>query len=246
MSRTAEILSNPALKTFKWKNAKVETLKDEKTGKVLKDEAGIVKQKVVRPSGWYYWDKSLNDGDGGEVLLEMPFSWVWLESTTSFSGFNKDKGQGVYSNEVLNTKTQPLTVKCGNETIAEGLYQEIKDEVKGQGGKYCASIYGLMKNEEGEYEVVRFLMVGSSRDTWMSHSNVQKNKTHCITYYDVIEKETPKNDVYECPLFKYMPLDEEFAQEADRVAMEIIDPYFKWLQDKPAMVKEELDVNGDY
>lgn len=246
MSRTAQVFENPSVKTFKWRNAKVEVLKDEKTGKVLKDESGLVRKKVVRETGWYYWDKSLNDGEGQDVKLEMPFTFVWLESATSFSGYNKDKEQGVYSNEVLDIKTQPLTVKCGNDTVVEGLYNDIKAEAKEVGAKFCQAVYALMKNDEGEYEVVRFLMVGSSRDAWFTFSNRTKNKTHAIVCYDVAEKETPNGDVYELPIFKYMPLDEEFAAEADRVAMEIIDPYFKWLQDKPAVVKQEETVDGDY
>ena len=242
MSRTAQVYENPAVKTFRWRNAKVEILKDEKTGKVLKDEAGIVKKKIVRETGWYWYSKELEK----DIKLEMPFTWVWLESATSFSGYNKEKEQGVYSNEVLDIKTQPLTVKCGNDVVVEGLYNDIKAEAKESGAKFCQACYGLMKNDEGEYEVVRFLMVGSSRDAWFSFSNRTKNKTHSIVCYDTAEKETPNGDVYELPVMRYMPLDEEFAAEADRVAMEVIDPYFKWLQDKPAVVKEEETVDGDY
>lgn len=243
MSRTAEIVSSPVVKTLKWKNAKWETLKDEK-GKVLKDEQGKPKQEKVRDTGWYYWDKNLNDGDGAEVMVDMPITFVWLETATSFSGYNKDMQQGVYSNEVLNTKEQPLIVKCGKETIAEGLYNDIKDSVKGQGGKYCQAVYALVEFE-GEYEVWRFLMVGSSRDSWMNFSNKMKNKTHAITCYDISEKETPKGDIYELPVFKYLPLPEEMGKEADKVAVEQIDPYFKFILNKP-LIEEETSTSNDY
>jgi len=241
MSRTAQVFENPSVKTFKWRNAKVEIVKDDK-GKIVKDEAGLPKKKVVRETGWYWYDKQTEQ----EYKLEQPFTFVWLEGANSISGYNADKEQGVYSNEVLNLKAEPLTVKCGNDVIAEGLYENIKAEVKSQGGKFCAVIYALMKNEEDEYEIVRFLMAGSSRDAWFTFSNKTKNKTHSIVCYDIAEKETANNDVYYAPVFKYMPLDEEFAAEADRVAMEIIDPYFKWLQDKPAVVKQEETIDGDY
>lgn len=241
MSRTSQIFENPAVKSFRWRNAKVEIVKDDK-GKIVKDEAGIVKKKVVRETGWFWYSKELEK----EIKLEMPFTFVWLENCSSVMGYDADKQQGIYSNEVLNTKTEPLTVKSGNEIIAEGLYTNIKAEIKSRGAKYCNPVYALMKNEEDEYEVVRFLMVGSSRDAWSSFNNKTKNKTHAIVCYDITQKETPNGDVYDVPVLKYMPLDEEFAVEADRVAMKVIDPYFKWLQDKPAVIKEEETVDGDY
>lgn len=235
MSRTAQILENPAIKTLKWKNRKEEVQKDAK-GKALKNEDGSIIKKVVRETGWYYWDKSLNEGEGGEVMVPMPISFVWLETACSIAGFNKERETGVYSNEVLNLKEHPMVVKIGKETLTEGLYADIKAEAKEAGGKFCNAVYALVETGDEEYEIWRFLMIGSSFSAWTEFSNRAKNKSKMIVCYDTVEKETPNSDIYEAPVFKYMDLPEHLGAEADKVAVEIIDPYFKYILNKP---KEE-------
>ena len=112
MGRDSKLVSNPAVKTLQWKNEKKS------------------KGKVVRETGWYFWDKNANDGEGANVMVDMPFTFMWLETATSFSGFNDKLEKGIYSNEVLDIKTQPLIVRCNNETLGEGLYNNIKDAMK--------------------------------------------------------------------------------------------------------------------
>ena len=145
-------MENPAVKTLKWKNRKEEVQKDAK-GKALKNEDGSIIKKVVRETGWYYYDKSLNEGEGAEVKVEMPITFAWLETASSLSGYNKDRETGVYSNEVLDLKKHPMIVKVGKDTLTEGLYSDIKAEAKEAGAKFCNAVYGLVE-VDGEYEIV--------------------------------------------------------------------------------------------
>jgi hypothetical protein len=236
MSRSLEILENPSMKTLKWKNRKEEVQKDER-GKALKNADGSIIKKVVRDTGWYYWDKSGNDGEGCEVHVPMPITFAWLETASSLSGYNKDRETGVYSNEVLDLKKHTMTVKVGKDTIAEGFYADIKADAKEAGAKFCNAVYGLV-NVDGEYEIWRFLMVGSSFSSWVNFSNNIKNKTKSITIYDSKERETPNGDIYEEPVFKYLELPNGMGEEADKVAVEVVDPYFKYILDKPKGVLE--------
>lgn len=244
MSRTTDILENPAVKTLKWKNRKEEIQKDSK-GKAIKDETGKLVTKVERETGWYYWDKSLNDGEGGEVKVDMPLVGIWLETSNSIMGYSKNAEKGIYSNEVLDLKSQELVVKCGNDILAKGLYNSIKDDVKGQGGKFCSAVYALVEVTDREYEIWRFLMAGSSNSAWITYSNRIKNKTHAFVFYDTNEKFTPKGDMYEEPVLKYIVPDEDFLAAADKAATELVDPFFKFYLSKPAETLSTVTADED-
>lgn len=248
MSRNSKIVDSPVVKTFKWKNAKQQPTLDSK-GKPVKDEKGKTVMETVGKTGWSYYDKTLNDNDGANVFVDFP-SFVWLETSFSIAGYNKEAKMGVYSNEVLNLKTQPLTVKMGTEVVVRGLYQDIKKETKGIGGKFCNAVYALMKNDDGEYEVVRFLMYGASGGAWMEFNNRTKNKTNSIISYDKEEKFMETGGSFEAPLFKYMPLSKDDAELADKVAQEQIDPFFDYMLNTKIESKETpvamTEDNSDY
>lgn len=235
MGRTSQIVETPVVKTLKWKNEKI--FRDPKTKET----------KVERETGWYYFDKSLNDGEGDNVKVDMPISFIWLETASSIMGFNEKLKKSVWSNEVLDTKSQVLTVRVDKDVEAEGLYQAIKDEVKGIGGKFCSAVYALVDVADGEKEVWRFLMSGSSNSAWISFNKRVKNKTHKIVCFDTLVKYTPAGTSYEEPVFKYMPLTEAESIEADSVYIEQIEPYFDYMLNKPkeAIVKAEVDEDDD-
>jgi hypothetical protein len=147
-------MERPFSKTIQWKNEKF----DKKT------------KKVTQEKGWYYYQKSDVEGEKGvNIPLEEPIKGLWLMSATSFTGFNEEKQQSVFSNEVLSEmdlkrifpknatesldeyskKLQSysiLVAKLGKDVIAEGLYKDIKDTVtaKNVGGKYCQPNYFLL------------------------------------------------------------------------------------------------------
>jgi hypothetical protein len=93
------------------------------------------------------WDKEKSTNFTTDSL-----TFILLEQCSFISGFysKSEKGVGIISNFVLNTKEQDLNVKTfdGLE-IAKGKYQEIKDTVKANGGKYTKGyfIYNLASKE---------------------------------------------------------------------------------------------------
>lgn len=230
MGRLSNVTENPAVKTLKWKNRKMESVKD-KNGKTVKNEDGTPKMKLVRETGWYYWDKTKEE----EIMVEMPFSFIWLESATSFSGYSQNKSAGVYSNEVLNLKTDTMTVKCGDETIATGLYHSIKDKVKAEGGKFCIPVYAYLPDTE---ETVRLLMVGSSGSAWMNFHKQKQSQSMMISCIGANEKEMATGATYEEPAFKYIKMTDELSPIADEKAQEVAD-YFSFVLAKNKEINSE-------
>jgi hypothetical protein len=231
MSRLTEEIVNPAVKTLKWKNAAFEDVLDAK-GKPVRDDQNKIVRNQKRTTGWYYWDKTANDGDGADIEVEMPFKFVWLETAHSISGFNQNKSQGVYSNEVLDLNKSELVVKVGQDIEATGFYNKkntaFKEQVKGIGGKYCAAVYAGLVNTDGEIEIVRFLCTGSSRDSWMTLSqdrNSLKNKM--IVCIGAQEESIKTGGTYEKPVFKFVDAQEEQLQIADELA-EKVSKYFDY------------------
>jgi hypothetical protein len=214
MGRTSQIVENPAVKTLKWKNEKI----DKKT------------KKVTQETGWYYWDKTGNEGEGENVKVPLPITFLWLESASSVSGYSEKKESGIYSNEVLDTRSQPMTVKVGKDTLTEGFWKDIKEEVKAEGGKYCTAVYALVMVDD-KPEIWRFLMTGAS-NSWLSFSNNSNNRKHAIVCYDT-KFETKGSVEYEEPVFKYVSVEKELLELADQLYTEQVEPYFNYILEKP-------------
>lgn len=222
MSRSSNLQENPAVKTLKFKGEKF----DKKT------------KKITREAGWFYWDKNGNDGEGEDVTVSLPLTFLWLESAQSFTGYNDKKEQGVYSNEILPTQDavkkygeQELTVKCGTDVIAQGKYKDIKEEVKGMGGKFCIPVYAAWENQ-GEYEIIRLLMTGASGSAWMSFNDRNKNLTNVVVCYDTEDIDMKTGDSYKAPMFKYIKATDEQLDIANELVKQV-DSYFDYLYAEP-------------
>lgn len=244
MSRLSSMVERPFTKTLQWKN--------EKFDKKLK--------KVVQEKGWYWYQKSeVEGGKGTNVMIDMPFTFLYLLSATSFSGYNEENSASIYSNEVLSERdlkelfprgttdleeytqkirnAQVITAKMGKDVIATGFYKDIKALVTDKGGKYCSPVYALMITPEGT-EIVRILISGSGTETWIPFANAGKLKRMGVSCCGSIEKTKGSND-YEAPKFEYVEVDEKYQSAADKAAQQVLD-YFKFLiGESTAEAKEE-------
>lgn len=251
MSRLSQISEKPYTKTLQWRNEKF----DKKA------------KKVTQEKGWYYYVPSTVEGEKGtNVMLEMPTTFLWLLSATSFTGFNEAEGVSVYSNEVLSERDLKeffpknsgegvedyysrlksymiLTAKMGKETIATGFYKDIKDNVVAKGGKYCQPNYGLLIHSDGSTEIVRFLFTGSSIETWIPFcSNKSALTKKAILLNGSVEKSKGSND-YEAPTFEFVEIDSKYVKAADDAAQTVVD-YFKFLigDSKTETISETTEV----
>lgn len=97
-------------------------------------------------SAFCYWDKESET----RQPMKLPFRFLALKFANSVAGFDDSRQQGIYSNEVIDTRTEPLHVQYRRkdpadyaETIAQGLYGHIKNTVKASGGHFARSIYAM-------------------------------------------------------------------------------------------------------
>lgn len=120
-----------------------------------------------------YWDKDSKslkgqDKKGAYLTVKQPFVFLLLEELATIKGWHDPSESGIYSNEVKDIKAEVLVVKAfkGGE-IASGLYSNIKDRVKAQGGYYVANCYIGFKNEREELTLGSIQFSGASMNAWV-------------------------------------------------------------------------------
>jgi hypothetical protein len=96
--------------------------------------------------GVRYYDRDLKKN----VEVPTPFTFVLLDELGSVRGWHDASQSGIYSNEVRDTRQDVLVVKAfKGGTLAEGLYQAIKDRVNVMGGRFTANCYIGYKSDRG-------------------------------------------------------------------------------------------------
>lgn len=226
MSRNSKIVENPAIRTFVWKNKKTK------------------KDVVLRETGWYYYDKNANDGQGDNIKVDFPLNFIWLETAQSFTGYSEKEDSGLYSNEILTSPEavakygkKELVLKCKTKELCKGFYADIKEEAKGYGAKYCNAVYAMMQIE-GNWEIVRFLMSGSSGSAWMSFNNKTQNVRNMISCTGSTEIEMKTGATYEAPVFQYISVSPEVMDLAE-VKCDMVDEYFDYMFNNPLAKPQE-------
>jgi hypothetical protein len=129
---------NPAVRWFEWNG-----------------ETGIVR----------HYDKDAKQN----VEVGCDFRFILLDQLASVGGWHDASGSSIYSNQVKDTRKEPLIVKSfKGGTLAEGIYQEIKDHVtsKAVGGQFVANLYIEFKHGDGlAIGVLR--LKGAALGAWM-------------------------------------------------------------------------------
>ena len=117
--------------------------------------------ELVNPASRFFdWSGSTGtvvyyDKDKGEnIEVDMPFNFLVLEAVSQITGGidNGSKYEGFWSNAVMNTKTQPFTVRSASGVVAQGLYEQIKGT---PGIKYMRGLYVMFFDEDTPLEVIK-------------------------------------------------------------------------------------------
>ena len=88
-----------------------------------------------------YYDKA----KGENVMVELPMKFLFLEHYHTVKGWNDASESGIYSNEVYSIGKEPVTVKAfKGGVIGEGLYKDIKENIKNAGAVYHRSVYAML------------------------------------------------------------------------------------------------------
>ncbi len=166
-----------------------------------------------------YWKKGEDQEQGQRIPYPMPFRFAMLKSVFSISGYDENRRQGLYSNEVVDTRTEPFRVFYrDNSPCAHGIYSQIKDHVKSRGGHFVRSIYAMtplgtivnIKIKGGQ--MINFGVIEKFglrfEDEWIEVSSFE-------------EKQDKEGKPYSLPLFEFngsfTPRDIEFTDKAIRI-----------------------------
>lgn len=129
---------------------------------------------------WFEWDGESGvvrhyDKEAKEnVIHKLPFSFIVLDELASVRGWHEKSKSGIYSNEVRDTRAKPFLVKTfKGETLAEGVYAQIKDRLHSLGGKFTTNIYIAFKDGNG-LKIGALQLKGAALSSWM---DFRKGKT---------------------------------------------------------------------
>ena len=125
---------------------------------------------------WFEWDsdkstiKYYDKEEKKHIHLKLPFTFLVLDQTATITGYNEQSESGIYSNEVKSTKNDKFVVKAfKGGVLANGLYSDIKDSVKSQGGKFTSNVYIAYK-EGKSYAIGCLQFKGASLQSWSDFS----------------------------------------------------------------------------
>ncbi len=178
--------------------------------------------------GVRYWDKAKEE----QVEIGNKFTFIFLDQVGTVRGYSKRHGS-IFSNEVRDTKAQPLVVrwKNGDQSgeLCSGIWQEIKDTVTARGGKFAANCYVAFKQGEAlKIGVIQFK--GASLNSWIDFMKKNRAAVHeKAVKIDGATDHTSGDVDYKCPVFKIVELSAETNAEAvelDKALQEHFKAYF--------------------
>jgi hypothetical protein len=188
---------------------------------------------------WFEWDsdnscvKYYDKVEKKNVMVKLPFTFLILDQTASITGWHESSKSGIYSNEVRSTKASPLLVRSfKGGTIAQGIYQDVKEKVKNEGGKFTTNVYIAYK-DGSEYKIGCIMFKGASLQSWSDFSKANRSKldTDAIQIGSYVEGKKGKVN-YTTPVFKVI----EASKEAGVKAIEldkVLQAYFTEYMGRP-------------
>lgn len=111
-----------------------------------------------------YYDKEREE----TIEVGSDFTFLLLDQLASVRGWHDPSESGIFSNEVKDTRKDPLVVKSfKGGPIAEGLYKDIKDRINSEGGQFVASCYIAFKGDDGALTIGNIGFKGAALREWM-------------------------------------------------------------------------------
>ena len=185
-----------------------------------------------------YYDKE----KGENVQVSLPFKFQFLEHFSTVKGWNDATETGIYSNEIMFTSKEELTVKTfkGLE-IAKGLYKDIRSKVRDAGGKYHRSVYALDENGEiiniqmkgAVVSAYSVFMDGDKKTNVKGNKHLIENNWIVVNKFQDLKKGATK---YSVPIF-------EIGEPFNENEFALADENYKVISDYFDTYKGKVDVN---
>lgn len=188
-----------------------------------------------------HYDKQAEE----EIPVEPPFSFLVLDELTTIGGFSKANKSRIWSNEVRSVD-DPLIIRTSAGTLLTGSYNQMKDKLKAEGGKYAKSVYIAYQEPSGEgfeWVIGNIKLVGAAMGSWFDF-----NKKHDVYRGGVritgFTNEKEGTNEYMAPVFEiWQPsdADNEAAVDLDRTLQQYLDTYFKQKRDDAMVAEDKTD-----
>lgn len=180
-----------------------------------------------------YWDKETKKN----IELDLKNkAFIVLDTLATIKGFHEPSKSGIWSNEVKQSSRDTLTVRNKEGVLAEGLYKDIKDKIKAQGGKYTSSVYVYLVESK---EMINLQLSGSALSAWIN-KEIDERAT-AITMTGTEEKKKGKV-TYLSPIFAPVAWKKEEYEEAlkqDQKLQEYLKEYKNYTLNAPTQEEEE-------
>jgi len=172
-----------------------------------------------------YYDKDQKK----PFLLKCPFTFIVLDQLATIRGWNKAMKDGIYSNEVWDTRAEIMVVKYfGGQMIAEGFYTAIKEKILANKGHFVTNCYIAFK-EGNDLKLGCIQFQGCSLGPWFEFV---KNNRDAIYKKAVSVKpgklKTSGNVQFYPPIFSITELSaesDEKAKQVDKKLQEFLSAY---------------------
>jgi len=178
---------------------------------------------------------------GENVKVEIPFHFQFLEHFHTIKGWHDPSKSGIYSNEVKFISKEPLKVRAfkGGDLV-EGVYSDIRGDIRDNGGKYHRSVYIVL--ESGEIANLSFK--GAAVSAYSDFMAENENKVEGAWMEVNSAKDHKKGATkYSTPVFsigaKYTDADSTLADEK---YLEIVEYFNKYTANKFETIEEEEEI----
>src|SRR6185503_6830295 len=109
-----------------------------------------------------YYDKEAKQN----VDMPSDFTFIVLDRLASVRGWHEQSESGIVSNEVRDTRSEPLVVRSfKGGPIATGIYQSIRDRVANAGGRFTITAYCAFR-EDGKIKMGGIQLRGAALRAW--------------------------------------------------------------------------------
>ncbi len=157
-----------------------------------------------------YYDKEAEKN----VEIDLPARFIVLDQLNTIVGYNEPEGSGIYSNEVHSLTEEVLFVRYFKKgTLAKGTYDNIRDKVIANGGKFCKVIYAALKTGN-ELELVSFKFSGAAFGAWLEFAKKVDLSAKGVEITGEFEEGKKGSIKYKVPIFKPLSLPDEYIQKA--------------------------------
>lgn len=213
---------------------------------------------LVNPcTRWFQWDSDKKclkyydkeaDGENGKkganIFVKLPFQFIVLDVLNTVSGFSDNEQTSFYSNEVRNfmgsTKSELLVVRLKKNIVAQGSWEQIKDKVESQGGKFANSVYIGYFDENKQLKLGNIKLSGAAIGSWIGTVNEMSKsgkKIEECAFKIADTKEGKKGKVtWNEPVFTEIKIKDETnlkAIELDKQLQEYLSEYLKRNHSEP-------------